>query len=1589
MFSCERILGASFASTRVSDHSREKIWKSGAAIGLLRAALLLVTPVLFCGTLLAQQVTLTDDATFPKLIGSLTVQGSAAPSGEAVSFVKFNLSSNLPASTTASAIAKATLTLYAAQVNTSGSFNVYPITAPWSEADPLTPTYDLAHPVATGLQISAADSFVTIDLTNLVKQWLTSDGTLGQPNYGVALVANTPTTSVMFDSKESIATSHPAQLSLVLGAVPVADSAANFTNPLNGDVTGPQTSTVVTSVGGRSAVEIANATLAANAATSANNPGTIVKRDGSGNLSAGTVTAALDGNAATATLAQKATSADVASSFVRAANDEEIVTPTDGQIYYNTTTNVFRIFSSTPPTWKTIDAGSIADMSTIPISGNQVSGELTNATIPATAINGNIPAGQINGSLLQATIPGSSITGPIDALQVSGEVALATVAKSASAISPTATVPGSQVNGDIPGRAASITGTLNGDQVSGPLTNATIDGSKITGTLAIQQNALNVGTDQLIVAGGNVGIGTATPTQKLDVKGNIGISSDGVIFRGTESFIHSFAAPGSRGENLFVGINSGNFTLAPNGGPPELASFNTSIGPGSGRSLVTGSENTFLGTQAGEYTTTGGHNVFLGDIAGNRNTIGMRNTYVGQAAGFAALSGQDNAFLGYAAGYSITTGSRNTFFGFEAARGYQLGTDGNAPVTDTNGILIGYGTNRSVPSSVQLDNYIGLGSGTLIDKSNQAKLGNSQITETLLFGNVGMGTTSPAERLEVNGNVKMIGAGNGLIFPNGSVQTTAATTVDAILNQTGEQAGANFNISGNGTIAGTLNAGSVNAVTITGDGAGLTNLNATNITTGTLNNARLGVVPIANGGTGTNSSPNTAGLFLRSVAANQWGVGTLQLTDIPDLAGSYIKNTTVQQSQSNFNISGNGILGGGLNLDQGNTNNGTLAEPGLSFGFQSGEGIASKRTAGGNQNGLDFITNLTPRLSITRLGAVGIGTTNPTATLDVNGNTNITGQFAVNGDMTVANTAPDDTTASTTAITIQNRGASATTYAWKILTSAVGGGLTVTPNAFEIWEHGNGGCVAGGWCGARFRILPSSNGTSAPPIVVDGSGNLTMGGRINANGSELTNLDASKISSGTLDNNRLGIVSADKGGTGLNAAGATGNVLLSNGTTWSSARLSASDLPNLGASYVQNSTTLQANSNFNISGNGIIGTDLTVGGRINGNGSGLTELNAGTITSGTISNARLGLIPITNGGTGLSASGLSGNFLRSNGTTWTSSPLLAADLPAGSQNYVQSNPATQQASVSLNIGGAGTFGGNVNVGGRLDVTGLVNATDRYAQNGNQILKAVDNGATRGGNLYLGFGSGQNTVPGSSNGTAGTSDTFLGAGAGSLNTSGAANTFAGSFSGQRNTTGDNNSFFGAIAGQENTTGAGNSFFGYSAGLHNSGGQANTFMGLNTGLLNAGGSNNAFFGAQAGRNNSDGGNNTFVGSLAGQANETGSNNTVIGASANVGANNLVNATAIGAGATVSQSNSLVLGNNGSIVDGAPATNVGIGTSTPQSALQVNGYVQLALTSGPPPAADCDQTSKAGRMKVDAVNSKLYVCTNTGWKSVTLAP
>jgi len=63
-----------------------------------------------------------------------------------------------------------------------------------------------------------------------------------------------------------------------------------------------------------------------------------------------------------------------------------------------------------------------------------------------------------------------------------------------------------------------------------------------------------------------------------------------------------------------------------------------------------------------------------------------------------------------------------------------------------------------------------------------------------------------------------------------------------------------------------------------------------------------------------------------------------------------------------------------------------------------------------------------------------------------------------------------------------------------------------------------------------------------------------------------------------------------------------------------------------------------------------------------------------------------------------------------------------------------------------------------------------------------------------------------------------------------------------------------------------------------------------------------------------------------------------------------------------------------------------NVGIGTTSPNSPLDVGGYIQVLDQVSGPPVADCNEASEYGRMVVvTGVSRGLYVCLDNGWYEI----
>ncbi len=88
--------------------------------------------------------------------------------------------------------------------------------------------------------------------------------------------------------------------------------------------------------------------------------------------------------------------------------------------------------------------------------------------------------------------------------------------------------------------------------------------------------------------------------------------------------------------------------------------------------------------------------------------------------------------------------------------------------------------------------------------------------------------------------------------------------------------------------------------------------------------------------------------------------------------------------------SGGNSLFAGLSIDPNNLNVGNVKADALTFGgASSGEGIASDRGGAAPKWDLEFYTDYTNRMTIAQDGNVGIGTTSPTETLEINGTSRI------------------------------------------------------------------------------------------------------------------------------------------------------------------------------------------------------------------------------------------------------------------------------------------------------------------------------------------------------------------------------------------------------------------------------------------------------------------------------------------------------------------------------------------------------------------------------------------------------------------------
>jgi len=297
------------------------------------------------------------------------------------------------------------------------------------------------------------------------------------------------------------------------------------------------------------------------------------------------------------------------------------------------------------------------------------------------------------------------------------------------------------------------------------------------------------GTNLAVTALGNVGVGTSSPSQKLEVAGQVYSNTGG--FRFPDNTVQTTAATAATGtdfiQNQTATSQTGGFRVSGNGtvggtltaanavvttaltgsgadlgtvvgvgiradgglnlgqnttgnsvylgygaGRVNRNNNNLFVGYGSGISNTFGTGNTFSGTASGGFNVTGTQNTFSGYNSGSRNTQGNNNTFSGYNSGRANSTASSNTFTGAESGNSSSTGGYNTFYGATSGFDNSSGSYNSA---------LGYGAG---PSDGTLVNTTAVGANARVGRSNSLVLGND--------ANVGIGTSDPTYPLTVRAN---------------------------------------------------------------------------------------------------------------------------------------------------------------------------------------------------------------------------------------------------------------------------------------------------------------------------------------------------------------------------------------------------------------------------------------------------------------------------------------------------------------------------------------------------------------------------------------------------------------------------------------------------------------------------------------------------------------------------------------------------------------------------------------------------------------------------------------------------------------------
>jgi hypothetical protein len=474
-------------------------------------------------------------------------------------------------------------------------------------------------------------------------------------------------------------------------------------------------------------------------------------------------------------------------------------------------------------------------------------------------------------------------------------------------------------------------------------------------------------------------------------------------------------------------------------------------------------------------------------------------------------------------------------------------------VAATNG---GTGTNTTAVGDLLYGTTSNTWSKLTLGSANRSLVVNGSGTQ-VEWGAVSLGAAGAVSGTldETNG-----GTGNSTYTTGDTLYSSAANTLAKLAGNT-TTTKKFLNQTGNGTTAGVPSWDQPAASDITGLAASATTdtTNADNITSGTLNNART-----------TASASNGASTIVARDASGNFSANTITANVTGNISGSAASLTTARNFQISggataANVSFNGTAAVNLNVTAMNAsviNTGTIANIYTTAASANGASTIVARDASGN-----FTAN------------------NVTATNIIAGGSFLT---SLNASVINSGTVPTARLASGTA--------NSSTYlrgdsTWAALSAPNNGTLTMDVSGTGL--SGSATFTADQAGASTFTVTSnasSSNGASTI-IARDASGNFTAN-VITANGSALTSLNGTSISTGTVANARTTAASANGASTIVardasgnfaagtitaalsgNATNVTGIVAVANGGTGSNVAATAATNLGLGtASNVQHAS---------------------------------------------------------------------------------------------------------------------------------------------------------------------------------------------------------------------------------------------------------------------------------------------------------------------------------------------------------------------------------------------------------------------------------